>query len=377
MNRELIASGSRTGPRHAVNQDRCAHWRGDDLIIALVADGVGGHEAGERAAWLLVDSFVQHLGVVGFGDRLERLREKAPPGPISVAKHLPGPVQWVEAILRRANDRILDEASGLGSGAIMATTAVVSVVDRVRGSFHVCHVGDSRAYLYADQGLRQITRDHVEGTPDHNRRRQAVTRAIGAHLVLPLEITPTTHRGTRFSQGDVLMLCTDGISEPVSDHHMFQVLHGAGEDLSTGVDRLLLEVERRRGNDDASVVLVMPIAVTIPAAAQPALPPEIPPALPPAPPGDSSMEDDVLTTRIDRTADPPSGAPLVPPPPPPPPPLPPPPPPQPPSSHPPPRPPPRGSTAGQLSSVTLSAPRDGGGPASRRAATAGAGQRPP
>ena len=280
MNRELIASGSRTGPRHAVNQDRCAHWRGDDLIIALAADGVGGHEAGERAAWLLVDSFVQHLGVVGFGDRLERLREQPPPGPISVAKHLPGPVQWVEAILRRANDRILDEAAGLGSGAIMATTVVVTVVDRVRGSFHVCHVGDSRAYLYANQGLRQVTRDHVEGIPTESRRRQAVTRAVGAHLVLPLEITPTTHRGTRFAQGDVMMLCTDGISEPVTDHRMFEILHGMGEDLSDGVDRLLLEVERQKGTDDASVVLVMPIAVTVPAEPRPAAPPS-PPALPP------------------------------------------------------------------------------------------------
>ena len=160
MNQEIIASGSRMGPKHSVNQDRCAHWRGDGLVIALVADGVGGHQAGERASWLVVETFVRHLGVVGFGNDLGSIRDEAPPGPVTVSTHLPRPVQWVEAILREANDRILDESSTQKECSGMASTVVVAVIDQKSSNYHVMHVGDSRAYSLDDGELVQLTEDH-------------------------------------------------------------------------------------------------------------------------------------------------------------------------------------------------------------------------
>ena len=258
MNREIVASGSRAGPARGVNQDRCAHWRGDDLIIALVADGVGGRQGGEKASWLVVDTFVQHLGVVGLGHRLDRLRKEPPPGPVTVSAHLPGPVQWVEAMLGEANERILDGAAAGTSG--MATTVVVSILDLNQRSLHLCHVGDSRGYLYSNGSFSQLTTDHVEYRPDGDRKRAAVTRALGAHLVLPLEITPLARAGYPFAEADVVLLCTDGLCGVVPDERTAAILGQYGEDLSGGVDRMITEVEMLAGSDDASVVLVMPIS---------------------------------------------------------------------------------------------------------------------
>ena len=259
MNREIIASGSRAGPTRGVNQDRCAHWRGNGLVIALAADGVGGRQAGERAAWLVVDTFVQHLGVVGLGHRMDRLRSDAPPGPVTVSTHLPRPVQWVEVMLAEANERILDEASASSRSSGMATTAVVAVIDRRQRSCHFCHVGDSRAYMFSLGRFSQLTRDHVEYTGRAGRK-AAVTRALGAHLVLPLEITPLARAGYPFSPRDVVLLCTDGLSGVVPDSRVADVLSSGGEDLSNCVDKLLVEVEMLEGSDDASLVLVMPIS---------------------------------------------------------------------------------------------------------------------
>ena len=285
MTQEIIASGSRMGPKHSVNQDRCAHWRGDELVIALVADGVGGHQAGERASWLVVETFVRHLGVVGFGNELGRIRGESPPGPVTVSTHLPRPVQWAEAILREANDRILDESSTQKECSGMASTVVVMVIDQRTASYHLLHVGDSRAYSMDDGELVQLTEDHSSPSNIPGRRDNVVTRALGAHLVLPVEISPLRRAGFEYSSREVLLLCSDGISGVVDPNKAIKILENAGDKLSGAVEKMLVEVERRHGNDDASVVLVMPDSGRPnPSGGAPATASAIPPPPPPPPP---------------------------------------------------------------------------------------------
>jgi len=109
-----------------------------------------------------------------------------------------------------------------------------------------------------------------------------VTRALGAHLVLPVEISPLKRAGFEYSPREVLLLCSDGISGVVNPSHTVRIIEKAGNQLSNAVEKLLVEVERRHGNDDASVVLVMPDCGGEAPAASRVLPPPPPPPRAPA-----------------------------------------------------------------------------------------------
>lgn len=212
----------------------------EDLGLAVVADGVARPRAGRMAAEVAVNTTLEYVN--GVRER-QTLRED----------HL-------RRALELANDRVLGLSRAITAYRGMSTTIVAAVVDGSTGI--VAHVGDSRAYRLRDDELIGITKDHsavqplVDAgilTPAQARMapdRHVVTRAIGAEPMLRPEI-----RRLEVLPGDLLLLCTDGLTEHLEDGEIRACLAVDGN-LDETADRLVEAAIDAGGSDNVTVVLV-------------------------------------------------------------------------------------------------------------------------
>ncbi len=199
--------------------------------IAIVADGMGGHAAGEVASKITVDSVSESLAAPDsywpFG-RAQRERARL-----------------VDAI-RLANRKVRDAASADNALIGMGTTVAVLWIRGRRA--HVAHVGDSRIYRCRRGGLVQLTRDHSWPSED-GAMRNVLMRAIGAEDQVEID-----HRLLDVSAGDVYLLCSDGLTRPVSDDGIVHILRDckSGEEAS---ERLIEMAKQNGAPDNVTVVL--------------------------------------------------------------------------------------------------------------------------
>jgi len=191
------------GPRVQVGEER-AH-------LFLVADGMGGHRAGERASTLAVTA-IEHFTLNSFKwffgtDSSEAKKVLA----------------QFQAALTQADAAIVEEAADKPELRGMGTT--VTMAFQVGAQLCVVHVGDSRAYLYRDHELHQLTRDHTlvadlvrSGAiqPDEaagHKMRHVITNVVGG----PEAGVKVEARALQIQAGDRLLLCSDGLTEGVTD----------------------------------------------------------------------------------------------------------------------------------------------------------------
>ncbi|SEL54589.1 protein phosphatase [Roseivivax marinus] len=226
---------SDVGLRREVNED--GFLSSPESGLWLVADGMGGHAAGDFASQTIVRELVS-IGRPGSSDDLR--------------------ARFLER-LSHANLVILEHANLLGRGTIGST--VVSLL--VHGRDYACiWSGDSRAYLFRAGRLTQITRDHTEvralldaGTiteeeARHWPRKNVITRAIG--------VTDTPECDTvegQAREGDTFLLCSDGLTEHLEDHEIANLL---GEALPPQAicDALVRETLARGARDNVTVVVM-------------------------------------------------------------------------------------------------------------------------
>jgi serine/threonine protein phosphatase PrpC len=220
-----------TGRQREANED--SYFSRSPLFA--VADGMGGAQAGEVASKVAVEAFE------AVGD------EELPP----------------EELLRRtaqlANKRIFELAQGDSSRSGMGTTLTAALVHGDEISFG--HVGDSRAYVWRDRKLKQITNDHslVEELRRQGRltrdqaaehpQRSVITRALGPEP--KVEVDTMTFRAR---PGDVILLCSDGLTTMLGDEDVAAILAREG-DLQRTARRLIRAANDRGGRDNITVVL--------------------------------------------------------------------------------------------------------------------------
>jgi serine/threonine protein phosphatase PrpC len=221
------------------------------LGLALLADGMGGHNAGEVASRTAVDRIQAELkrSLALWGDDVHQ--EDA----------LPSLASLVRTTVAKANDEIYEASVAHPEYAGMGTTVVVAVF--AGHSVTVCHVGDSRLYRLRRNSLERLTEDHslvqtlvragrlTEEEARVSEYRNVITRALGAAPEVEADIQqhPT-------EAGDVYLLCSDGLSNLVSEQQIQQTLRGSGQD-TVGVARTLIRLANERGGpDNISVVLV-------------------------------------------------------------------------------------------------------------------------
>ena len=227
------------GRRREANED-CLLLAPEAGLLA-VADGMGGHAAGEVASRIVIETLEEVLG-----------HRSARPGHEAAS-----PDRLREAI-RLANERIFRSMEGREELRGMGTTVVAALVcaDRLA----VGYVGDSRAYLLRDGSLTQLTADHswvqeqvnlglLSPAEAHRHPfRNIVTRALGSRDVV------ADVREERLLPGDVLLLCSDGLNSMVDDDGIRSILSGRGE--SAAMADALVEAANAAGGEDNITVIV-------------------------------------------------------------------------------------------------------------------------
>ena len=216
--------------------------------VFLVADGMGGHQAGEVASELTVrtvEAFVLHL--------LHRFSN------IELADEQ-GVVADLQAALEHADARIFEETAHHPQLAGMGTTLTLALVSAWK--LFVMHAGDSRCYLYRGGRLRQLTEDHTlvgelarRGvlSPEevrHHRLRHVVTNVLGGGEA---GVRVDVHRAD-LEPGDVLLLCSDGLTEMLDDNCIAAVLAAEGEP-QRACERLVAEANEAGGRDNITVIV--------------------------------------------------------------------------------------------------------------------------
>lgn len=236
-----FAAKSDIGRVRKQNQDAYAVQPGEDgSCLAVVADGMGGEAAGEVASSMALTVVTSAAG--------GRLMPDAPGD------------RLVRAILS-ANADIHQRAGAVEEYAGMGTTVVVVAADRYRAV--VAHVGDSRAYLFrTGVGLTRLTEDHSlvnelvrrgQLLPDEAARhpqRHVLTRSLG-----PLPDVAVDCREWEWGGGDLLLMCSDGLTNFLSDGEISATLAAVSE-LGKKADELIAVALARGGHDNVTVVLL-------------------------------------------------------------------------------------------------------------------------
>jgi serine/threonine protein phosphatase PrpC len=187
-----------------------------ELDLFVVADGMGGHNAGEVASALAALSLENCF-------RASRT-ETLPPELTDDPRSLTNDARSLLAAVRKANADIFEISKTHAEHSGMGTTLVAVHVSRAAGEIHIAHVGDSRCYRVRDGKIEQLTRDHslvgdaLAWKPDLTEQEIAllpkniISRALGRVPVVDIDI-----RTEPLRPGDVYLLCSDGLSGMVDD----------------------------------------------------------------------------------------------------------------------------------------------------------------
>ena len=210
--------------------------------LYIVADGVGGHNSGELASRLTVGYIAQYVAI----------------NKISTVRNESELKEYLNKCLQGANELVYGKAEGENAG--MATTVVLCYLRE--GKAYVVNVGDSRAYLFRDGVIRQISEDHTyvnemvkrgimspeeaEVSPNKN----MITRAIGAEA----EVKPDYFNFNTYP-GDTIILCTDGLYGEASDDDIAELTAQATTMHQLAAD-LVKAANTHGGHDNVSVVCI-------------------------------------------------------------------------------------------------------------------------
>lgn len=209
--------------------------------LLVVADGMGGHRAGEYASRLAVEVLKQELA----------------------ASTEENPEAMMRNSITRANERVLEAARQDAKLSGMGTTLVVATV--IEHTLYFANVGDSRLYLLNDD-IKQLSKDHslvqemvrlggineeeAKSHPDKN----IITRAIGAKDEVEIDFFEY-----RLKKGDVILMCTDGLSNMVEDEELLHIVK-CSRDVVEAVEQLIERAKDNGGNDNIGVIVAQPFA---------------------------------------------------------------------------------------------------------------------
>jgi protein phosphatase len=204
--------------------------------LFVVADGMGGAQAGEVASLTAIQSFQTGL----------------PDG---------SPSESIERTIATANRNIYDQAHADSSLSGMGTTITVAAVDADTEQVYIGHVGDSRAYRLREGILQRLTKDHslveemrrrgqiTEEQAEDHPQRSIITRALGPEPEVQADMTTVPSE-----PGDIFMLCSDGLTTMIGDDQIRDILMGATS-LDAAARTLVDEANRAGGRDNITVIV--------------------------------------------------------------------------------------------------------------------------
>lgn len=230
------------GMHRKINEDNYYVQENGLFPYAIVADGMGGHQAGEVASMMVVDIIKNHL-----------------------EKNLDDSLDYVETgeVVRQAfiaaNSIIYTYAKNHYKIMGMGTTTTLSMIYKDR--LITAHVGDSRSYMINSDTIRQVTKDHSyvqelvsrgeisEEAARNHPKKNYITRAMGAEDTVKVDITIKPYTGEK------ILLCSDGLTNFVYDEEIKDYINSANS-LQEGAQRLINLANERGGRDNITVVVL-------------------------------------------------------------------------------------------------------------------------
>jgi len=230
------------GKRRENNEDFCAAENIKGYDVMMLADGMGGAASGEVASQSAVKTAMLHIR--------ENLKENFEPAQI---------LSVMKEALSRANSEILklsiqnDEYNGMG------TTADICIVDK--NTVYTAHIGDSRIYKISEDKISMLTRDHTlmdylistgAITPREaltHPQRHMITRALGT-----VEIIDVDTSISEIKEKDVLLLCSDGLTNMLSDSEIASIIRKS-QSPAQAAETLVRRANEEGGNDNITVVV--------------------------------------------------------------------------------------------------------------------------
>ena len=240
-----------TGRKRPHNEDSIGVF--DDFGMYIVADGMGGHAAGEVASSAAVDTLKRFMLQTRSG------RSFTWPFGVSADKTLSENI--LNTGIQLANRKVWSLADSNLEYVGMGTTLAVMLVADSR--VLVAHVGDSRVYRYRDGCLKLLTHDHswvneqlsrkilTEEEAKNHRWKNVITRALGNRSGLEVDI-----RKIDYDEGDLFILCSDGLTGMIEDDRIAGILAGSNGNLENTTGELIAAANAAGGQDNVSVVLV-------------------------------------------------------------------------------------------------------------------------
>lgn len=241
----ITANRSDIGLIRSNNEDRC--WVGttaNGLPLAIVADGMGGHQAGDVASQLAVETLREAMSDV----KADLTDDEAK--------------MLIRQSILQANEVVYNTAASNEQYHNMGTT-VVAALFLPNDHAVIGHIGDSRAYMISDRAIKQLTEDHTlvnellrsgQITPEeavHHPRRNVLTRALGTEDTVEVDL-----RIVPWKSEDTMLLCSDGLSGLVDDGLLLATLLRNELSLDEKADQLIQLALKAGGDDNVTVVLL-------------------------------------------------------------------------------------------------------------------------
>ncbi|UJF35276.1 Stp1/IreP family PP2C-type Ser/Thr phosphatase [Paenibacillus hexagrammi] len=237
-----MVSRTDIGKVRMVNEDRAAiHKELNGLSLAIVADGMGGHQAGDIASTMAIELIETGLQGIHWGM----------------------PVEECKAVMKQAietaNEKIYEFASQRENYHGMGTTVVACIASQEL--LIIGHIGDSRAYKIDSDTITQLTEDHslvyelvktgqiTLEEADHHPRRNWITRALGTEPTVEVDLYEVAWR-----KGETILICTDGLSGLVDPAFIKEIVK-SHPDIEEAATKLVASALDAGGDDNVTVVL--------------------------------------------------------------------------------------------------------------------------
>lgn len=212
--------------------------------LAIVADGMGGHKAGDVAS---------NMAVSMLQERWEKEEE---------IKTAEGAEEWLRENISAVNRAIYEYAKEHDECQGMGTTIEAVILTKIFAT--IAHVGDSRSYIFNANGFQQLTEDHTfvnelvrsgqitEEDAEHHPRKNVILRALGTEENIKIDLKTIT-----FEEDDLLLICSDGLSNKVDKDEIVAILEK--EDSLEEMGRKLLKTANDNGGEDNITLILLKI----------------------------------------------------------------------------------------------------------------------
>lgn len=245
-----MAKATHTGMVRSHNEDSITVE--PEIGLAVLADGMGGYNAGEVASG---------IATAMISNETKEVLARVDPHLVDRATRTLTATRLLREVIARANVSIYQSANSQPQYAGMGTTLVAALF--CDNKLTVAHIGDSRCYRFRDGILEQITRDHsllqeqidsgllTREAAKRSQNKNLVTRALGIEPEVEAEIH--THE---VRPGDIYLICSDGLNDMVEDEDIELTLGALGTNLPLAADQLVQMANDAGGRDNVSVILI-------------------------------------------------------------------------------------------------------------------------